>query len=120
MGTVSVPSKPYWSRYILINRYQDAPKSVYNDLYNLIRDKDNFVLTTNVDHCFQKAGFDKRRLSVQTIPLWRTAAGIGPQAGTRILSSVIKNRKFCTWNWGSAVEILGRYSNNYKTKESIT
>ncbi len=52
----------YWSRYILINRYQNAPKSVYNDLYNLVKDKDYFVLTTNVDHCFQKAGFDKHRL----------------------------------------------------------
>ncbi len=52
----------YWSRYILINRYQDAPKSVYNDLYRLVRDNDYFVLTTNVDHCFQKAGFDKQRL----------------------------------------------------------
>ena len=46
----------YWSRYIFINRYQSAPKSVYNDLYNLVQDKDYFVLTTNVDHCFQKAG----------------------------------------------------------------
>ncbi len=52
----------YWSRYILINRYQNAPKSVYNDLYDLIWNKDYFVLTTNVDHCFQKAGFDKNRL----------------------------------------------------------
>lgn len=52
----------YWSRYIFINRYQNAPKSVYNDLYNLVRGKDYFVLTTNVDHCFQKAGFDKHRL----------------------------------------------------------
>lgn len=52
----------YWSRYIFINRYQDAPKDVYNDLYALVRDKDYFVLTTNVDHCFQKAGFDKHRL----------------------------------------------------------
>ena len=52
----------YWSRYILINRYKDAPKSVYGDLYNLMQDKDYFVLTTNVDHCFQKAGFDKSRL----------------------------------------------------------
>ena len=52
----------YWSRYIFINRYQNAPKSVYHDLYNLIRGKDYFVLTTNVDHCFQKAGFDKHRL----------------------------------------------------------
>lgn len=52
----------YWSRYIFINRYQDAPKSVYNDLFRLVQDKDYFVLTTNVDHCFQKAGFDKQRL----------------------------------------------------------
>ncbi len=52
----------YWSRYIFINRYQDAPKPVYDNLYKLVRDKDYFVLTTNVDHCFQKAGFGKRRL----------------------------------------------------------
>ena len=52
----------YWSRYILINRYQNAPKSVYQDLFNLVQGKDYFVLTTNVDHCFQKAGFDKHRL----------------------------------------------------------
>ena len=52
----------YWSRYIFINRYMDAPKPVYSDLLQLVRDKDYFVLTTNVDHCFQKAGFEKRRL----------------------------------------------------------
>lgn len=40
----------------------DAPKPVYRELYDLVRDKDYFVLTTNVDHCFQKAGFDKKRL----------------------------------------------------------
>ncbi len=52
----------YWSRYIWINRYTDAPKSTYTDLLRLVEGKDCFVLTTNVDHCFQKAGFDKRRL----------------------------------------------------------
>lgn len=52
----------YWSRYIFINRYQDAPKKVYQDLYHLVQNKDYFILTTNVDHCFQKAGFDKNRL----------------------------------------------------------
>lgn len=52
----------YWSRYIYINRYMDAPKLVYDDLLKLVRDKDYFVITTNVDHCFQKAGFDKKRL----------------------------------------------------------
>lgn len=52
----------YWSRYIFINRYLDPPKPVYSDLLDLVRGKDYFVLTTNVDHCFQKAGFDKKRL----------------------------------------------------------
>ena len=52
----------YWSRYIYINRYQGAPKPVYENLLKLVQDKDYFVITTNVDHCFQKAGFDKKRL----------------------------------------------------------
>ena len=52
----------YWSRYIYINRYMNAPKPVYSKLYDLVKEKDYFVLTTNVDHCFQKAGFDKHRL----------------------------------------------------------
>lgn len=52
----------YWSRYIYINRYRKAPKPVYENLLKLVKDKDYFVLTTNVDHCFQKAGFDKHRL----------------------------------------------------------
>ena len=52
----------YWSRYIYINRYLDAPKPVYSDLFQLVQEKDYFVLTTNVDHQFQKAGFDKYRL----------------------------------------------------------
>ena len=52
----------YWSRYIYINRYMDAPKPVYDDLLKLVQDKDYFVITTNVDHCFQKASFDKKRV----------------------------------------------------------
>jgi len=52
----------YWSRYIFINRYMAAPKPVYENLFELVKDKDYFVLTTNVDHCFQKAGFAKERL----------------------------------------------------------
>lgn len=52
----------YWSRYIDVNRYMDAPKPVYSSLLELIKEKDYFVITTNVDHCFQKAGFDKKRL----------------------------------------------------------
>ncbi len=52
----------FWSRNIYLNRYMKAPKSVYEDLLELVKDKDYFVLTTNVDHCFQRAGFDKKRL----------------------------------------------------------
>ena len=52
----------YWSRYVLINRYQNAPKPVYEKLLQLVSERDYFVITTNVDHCFQKAGFGKKRL----------------------------------------------------------
>lgn len=52
----------YWSRHIYYNRYVDAPKDTYQKLLQLVKDKDYFVLTTNVDHQFQKAGFDKKRL----------------------------------------------------------
>ena len=52
----------YWSRYIWVNRYMDAPKKTYDHLLQLVNGKDYFVLTTNVDHCFQKAGFDKKRI----------------------------------------------------------
>lgn len=52
----------WWSRHILLNRYADPPKPVYSALLQLVRDRDYFVLTTNVDHQFQRAGFDKKRL----------------------------------------------------------
>ena len=52
----------FWSRDIYVNRYQNPPKPVYERLYELVKEKDYFVLTTNVDHCFQKAGFAKNRL----------------------------------------------------------
>lgn len=52
----------YWSRYILINRYTGDHIAVYSALLDLLRGRDYFVLTTNVDHCFQRAGFDKKRL----------------------------------------------------------
>ena len=52
----------YWSRHIWYNRYVPAPKPVYDNLLKLLKGKDYFVITTNVDHQFQKAGFDKKRL----------------------------------------------------------
>ncbi|MBQ9300927.1 MAG: Sir2 silent information regulator family NAD-dependent deacetylase [Clostridia bacterium] len=52
----------YFSRNIWVNRYTDPPRPVYKQLFRLLKDKDYFILTTNVDHCFQKAGFDRQRL----------------------------------------------------------
>lgn len=52
----------YWSRFIWMERYEPGPLALYRELKTLIEEKDYFVLTTNVDHCFQKAGFDKNRL----------------------------------------------------------
>lgn len=52
----------FWCRYIWINRYAPIPSDLYERLYDVVKDKDYFVLTTNVDHCFQRASFDKHRL----------------------------------------------------------
>lgn len=52
----------WWSRHIYYNRYDMTPGKPYVDLLELVRDKNHFVLTTNVDHQFQLAGFDKLRL----------------------------------------------------------
>lgn len=52
----------WWSRHIWVNRYAPIPNDVYTRLFDLVKDKDYFVLTTNVDHCFQRSGFEKKRL----------------------------------------------------------
>lgn len=52
----------YWSRFIYCNRYMDVDNGTYKHLFELVKDKDYFVITTNVDHQFQKAGFDQNRL----------------------------------------------------------
>ena len=52
----------WWSRHILVNRYEVSAGKPYSDLFSLVKDKEYFVLTTNVDHQFQLAGFDKTRL----------------------------------------------------------
>ena len=77
----------YWSRNIWINRYTPAPKPVYHDLRKLVEGKDYFVLTTNVDHCFQKAGFDKKRL-------FYTQGGLRPvPVQPAVLSGDLRKRK---------------------------
>lgn len=52
----------YWSKMIYLNRYKDGAKDLYKRLLNLVKNKNYFVITTNVDHQFQLAGFDKKRL----------------------------------------------------------
>ena len=52
----------WWARHIYVNRYDQPENEVYQNLLELVKDKDYFVLTTNVDHQFQLAGFDKQRL----------------------------------------------------------
>lgn len=52
----------WWSRHIYFNRYIEPPKPVYKNLFSILKDKNYFVITTNVDHQFQRAGFDKKRL----------------------------------------------------------
>lgn len=52
----------WWSKMIWINRYECGVGKPYSDLLSLVCDKDYFIITTNVDHQFQRAGFDKKRL----------------------------------------------------------
>ncbi len=69
----------YWSRYIFINRYMKAPKPVHDILLDIVKEKDYFILTTNVDHLFQKSGFDKHRLfyTQGDYGLWQCMDGCG-------------------------------------------
>lgn len=52
----------WWSRHIFVNRYEVGVGKPYADLLELVKDKDYFLLTTNVDHQFQISGFDRKRL----------------------------------------------------------
>ena len=68
----------WWSRHIYYNRFVAPPKPVYERLLELVSGKDYFVLTTNVDHCFQRAGFEKKRLfyTQGDYGLWQTEDGL--------------------------------------------
>lgn len=90
----------WWSRQIYYNRYVDAPKPVYPTLYHVVKDKDYFVLTTNVDHQFQKSGFDKKRLfyTQGDYGLWQCSRACHPKTydnedAVRRMLSEQKDRK---------------------------
>lgn len=52
----------YWSKHALMNRFEVPALPLYQQLLELVKEKDYFVLTTNVDHQFLKAGFDTERI----------------------------------------------------------
>lgn len=52
----------YWSRHIYYNRYDVRIGKPYLDLLQLVKDRNYFILTTNVDHQFQMAGFPEERI----------------------------------------------------------
>lgn len=69
----------WWSRQIYVNRYEAEAGKPYTQLLKLVKDKNYFVITTNVDHQFQKAGFDKKRLfyTQGDYGLWQCVCGCG-------------------------------------------
>ena len=52
----------YWSKHSMVNRFLPPALPLYQQLYELIKEKHYFVLTTNVDHQFHKAGFQPERI----------------------------------------------------------
>ncbi|MDE6635530.1 MAG: Sir2 silent information regulator family NAD-dependent deacetylase [Lachnospiraceae bacterium] len=52
----------FWSKHSMINRFLPPAMPLYKQLYDMVKEKDYFVLTTNVDHQFQKAGFLTERI----------------------------------------------------------
>lgn len=108
----------WWSRHILINRYEVGVGKPYRDLLKLVKKKDYFVLTTNVDHQFQMAGFDKERLfyTQGDYGLWQCSKPchqktydnektVRQQAVITSLFVSTKGRKYCFWNLGWALTL---------------
>ena len=80
----------YWSRQIFVNRYVNSPKPVYEKLLELVENKNYFVLTTNVDHAFQKAGFDKEKLFYT-----QGDYGLCVNKGEAVVPNEIKKQSIC-------------------------
>lgn len=93
----------YWSRHIFVNRYLPIPKPVYDRLLALLAGKDHFVITTNVDHCFQRSGFDRKRLfyTQGDYGLWQCSVPCCPktydnEAAVRQMIAQQQNRRIPT------------------------
>lgn len=51
-----------WARHIDYIRFRPQAMPLYKDLYDLVKDKNYFVITTNVDAQFRKAGFNPGKI----------------------------------------------------------
>ncbi|MCM3651379.1 Sir2 silent information regulator family NAD-dependent deacetylase [Metabacillus litoralis] len=52
----------YWAKHISLNRYEAGATKLYMDLFNLVKDKKYFVISTNVESQFVKAGFPSEKV----------------------------------------------------------
>lgn len=52
----------YWAKHINYSFIAPPPLKTYKELYELVKNKNYFVITTNVDGQFEKSGFDKTRV----------------------------------------------------------
>ena len=103
----------YWSRYISVNRYTDASKPTYDRLLQAVKDKNYFVITTNVDHCFQKAGFDKRRL-------FYTQGDYCPHCGRPLTMNLRADDKFVEdEGWHAACERYEKFLSENENKKVL-
>lgn len=89
----------FFSRLIYLYRYTDPPKDTYKLLLMLLEGKDYFVITTNVDHCFQKAGFDKKRLfyTQGDYGLWQCSKPCSDKTydNREVVARMVKEQKDC-------------------------
>ena len=68
----------YWSKHALMNRFDPPALQLYTELYDIVKNKEYFVLTTNVDHQFYKAGFDEKMNICNTGRLWKNSSARKP------------------------------------------
>ena len=52
----------FFAKMISLNRFNKEPLKLYQELCSLVKEKDYFIITTNVDGQFEKAGFEKEKV----------------------------------------------------------
>lgn len=52
----------FFAKMIKLNRYNEKPLKLYQELYEIVKNKEYFVLSTNVDGQFYNSGFDKDKI----------------------------------------------------------